>query len=247
MSAYGEGAYDCRKCGRVRPDLRTPKAIRGRRWEPVCPVCGATPRPVPITEKDPFICSSVYAVTKMTQEELVMNFGKAYGIPSVSMRFFNVYGPGQSLSNPYTGVAAIFMSRIKNNQSPGIYEDGLQTRDFVSVHDIARACVMALEKKKADHQVFNVGTGKATSILELTERLIRLYGSKVKPKIFNKFRKGDIRHCFADPSHLMERLGWKPKVSLDGGLAELIEWTHGVKAVDRFDKAQLELKKRGLV
>jgi dTDP-L-rhamnose 4-epimerase len=246
MSAYGEGAYDCGKCGRVRPALRTAEGVRKRQWEPTCPACRGALRPVPTREEDRFICSSIYAVTKMAQEELVMNFGLAYDLPTVTLRFFNVYGPGQSLSNPYTGVAAIFMSRIKNGSPPPVYEDGAQSRDFVSVHDIARACVLALERKEADYGIFNVGTGRSTSVGEMAERLIRLFGAKFSPKFFQTLRRGDVRHCFADISRIRERLGYEPQVSLDDGLRELIEWSHGAKALDRFDRAHAELQKHGL-
>ncbi len=246
MSAYGEGAYLCRKCGRVRPVLRTPAVVRGKRWDPACPNCAGALRPTGTSEKDPFICSSIYAVTKMTQEELVMNYGTAYGVATTALRFFNVYGPGQSLSNPYTGVAAIFMSRIKNGQPPGIFEDGGQTRDFISVHDIVQACMLSLTRKAANNRVFNVGTGKATSVLELAERLVRIFGASVKPKTFGTFRKGDIRHCYADNALICDVLGFKPRVDLDSGMRELIEWAHGVRAVDTFEKAHRELKERKL-
>lgn len=238
MSAYGEGAYECAKCGRVRP------AIRATVGEPPCPGCGGPLRPVGTREEDRFICSSIYAVTKMTQEELVMNYGAAYDVPVVTMRFFNVYGPGQSLSNPYTGVAAIFMSRIKNGAPPPIYEDGNQTRDFVSVHDVARACALALETPESG--IFNVGTGRAVSIREIAERLIRIYGADLRPQILGTFRRGDVRHCFADISRIRERLGFEPKVDLDDGLRELVDWSRGARAVDRFETAHRELAKRGL-
>lgn len=247
MSAYGEGAYACAKCGRVRPPLRTAASLRKDSWDPACPSCAGALRPVPTREEDRFVCSSVYAVTKMTQEELVMNFGAAYDLPCTTLRFFNVYGPGQSLSNPYTGVAAIFMSRIKNGAPPPCYEDGRQTRDFTSVHDIVRACVLAVEKKEADHGVFNVGTGRPISILELAERLIALTGAKLKPKVLGTFRRGDVRHCYADLSRIREKLGFEPQVALDDGLRELIGWGGTVRAVDRFERAHAELAKRGLV
>ena len=139
------------------------------------------------------------------------------------------------------------MSRIKNGQPPTLYEDGKQTRDFVSVHDIAQACMLCLTKRQADQQIFNVGTGRATSIQELAERLIRIFGAKLKPRILNTFRKGDIRHCYADIGRIQEMLGYRPKIELDHGMRELIEWAHGVRAVDRFDRAHRELKKHGLV
>ncbi len=246
MSSYGEGAYSCSRCGRVRPPLRTAATVRGRRWDPDCPRCGRALRPLPTLETDPFICSSIYAVTKMAQEELVMNYGAAYDVPVVTLRFFNVFGPGQALSNPYTGVAAIFMSRLKNGNPPTIYEDGGQTRDFVSVHDIVQACRLVLRRRQADHRVFNVGTGKPTSILELARMLARRFGSSKPSKLLGTFRRGDIRHCYADIGALRS-LGYRPAVSLDDGLAELIDWSASVEAKDGFVRAQRELARRGLV
>jgi dTDP-L-rhamnose 4-epimerase len=247
MSSYGEGAYDCRRCGRVRPSLRAAASVRGGHWDPACPACGGPLRPLPTSETDRFVCNSVYAITKMAQEELVLNFGAAYGVPAVALRFFNVYGPGQSLSNPYTGVAAIFMSRFKNGQPPVIYEDGLQTRDFVSVHDIVEACRLALRSRAADGRAFNVGTGNATSILALAERLAERTGARVRPKVLRKFRSGDIRHCFADISAARAALGYRPRVPLDEGLRELVEWSASAEARDEFSRAQRELARRGLV
>lgn len=245
MSSYGEGAYECRRCGRVRPPLREPASVRGGRWEPACPGCRGPLAAVPTRESDPFICSSIYAVTKMGQEELAVNFGVAYDVPVVALRFFNVFGPGQSLSNPYTGAAAIFMSRLKNGKAPVLYEDGLQTRDFVSVHDIVEACSRALRGRLRG--VFNVGTGRATSILDLARRLARASGLEIEPKIARRFRRGDIRHCFADFSALRKGLGYRPRVSLDDGLAELVEWSRSASARDRYDRAEGELRRRGLL
>jgi dTDP-L-rhamnose 4-epimerase len=247
MSSYGEGAYECGRCGRVRPALRTARAVRGGRWDPGCPHCGGPLRPVPTRETDRFLCTSVYAVTKMGQEELVMNFGTAYGVPTVTLRFFNVYGPGQSLSNPYTGAAAIFLCRYKNGKPPIVYEDGLQTRDFVSVHDVVEACRLALRSRAADHRVFNVGTGTPTSVLELAETLGRAAGSLVRPKVLRKFRSGDVRHCVSDISAIREALAFRPAVSLRDGLRDLVEWAASVEAKDEFDRAQRELARRGLI
>jgi dTDP-L-rhamnose 4-epimerase len=183
----------------------------------------------------------------MGQEELVLNYGLAYGVPSVALRFFNVYGPGQSLSNPYTGVAAIFMSRLKNRHSPIIYEDGLQSRDFTSVHDIAQAIHLALTRKIGAQRVFNVGTGTPTSILSIAERLAEVYGTTLKPQAVRKFRSGDIRHCYADISAIQKHLGYRPKVSFVDGLRELVDWAEAAEAKDTFEQAQRELVKRGLV
>jgi dTDP-L-rhamnose 4-epimerase len=244
MSAYGEGAYNCARCGRVRPTLRVSPR---RSWEPLCPGCSGAISPMPTQEDDRFICNSVYAVTKMAQEELSMNFGAAYGVPTTTLRFFNVYGPRQSLFNPYTGVAAIFISRAKNDKPPVVYEDGLQTRDFISIRDIVQSCRLALVKKQADFEVFNVGTGRATSVLELAGRVLRAMGSRLEPNVLGRFRSGDIRHCFPDIEKIKSRLGFRPKVPLDVGLAELVAWSRDVKAIDRFDRAQKELSSRRLV
>lgn len=247
MSEYGEGLYKCEKCGFVEPSLRGEKQMANGKFEQYCPSCGAELRPVPTPETKRLDCNSVYALTKKDQEELVLMMGKAYGIKAVALRYFNVFGPRQSLSNPYTGVAAIFMSRIKNGNRPVIYEDGLQSRDFISVRDIAKANVVAMEKSAADYEVFNVGTGKPLSIRQVAETIAKLYGSDIKPEITNKFRKGDVRHCFADISKIKSRLGFKPSVSFEEGMKEIIEWSQGVKAEDKFEQAAQELKKKGLI
>lgn len=247
MSSYGEGPYDCRKCGRVRPTSRSSAAMRQGRWEPVCPTCGGALAALPTHESDRFLSTSIYAVTKIAQEELVLNYGTAYGVPSVALRFFNVYGPGQSLSNPYTGVAAIFMSRFKNRRRPVIYEDGLQSRDFVSVHDVVQAIRLALRKKPADRRSFNVGTGVATSILSIAERIARCYGADARPQAVRKFRSGDIRHCFADIAAIRDCYDYRPMVGLDDGLRELVDWAGSADARDSFEQAQAELRRRGLV
>jgi len=247
MSSYGEGPYECRRCGRVRPNGRSVAAMRKGRWEPACPTCDGSLTALPTRETDRFLSTSIYAVTKIAQEELVLNYGAAYGIPSVALRFFNVYGPGQSLSNPYTGVAAIFMSRFKNRRRPVIYEDGLQSRDFVSVHDVVQSIRLALRARVDGRRSLNVGTGVATSILSIAERLARCYGADAKPQAVRKFRSGDIRHCYADISAIRETLKYRPKVTLDDGLRELVDWAGSADARDTFEQAQRELSRRGLV
>ncbi len=178
---------------------------------------------------------------------MVLMIGKTYGIKAVALRYFNVFGTRQSLSNPYTGVTAIFMSRVKNNNPPVIYEDGLQTRDFISVHDVVEANVLAMESNAANFEALNVGSGNPITIKGVAETLIELQKSKVKPEITNKFRKGDVRHCFCDNSKIKSKLEWKPKVSFERGMMEIIEWSSTVKAEDKFEKAAKELKEKGLV
>ncbi len=247
MSAYGEGAYDCARCGRVRPSIRTQKDVRGKRWDPACPSCGGPLSPRATTEEDVFQSPSTYAITKATQESLVLNYGRTYGVSCASLRFFNVYGPRQALSNPYTGVAAIFLSRIKNGRPPVVYEDGEQTRDFVSVLDIARACRLALEKEKAAGVALNIGTGHAVSIRHVAETLARLEGSEVAPELTQAFRKGDVRHCYPDVSLAGRVLGYRPRVAFDHGMRDLVAWGRGAEAKDYFARADRELRRRGLL
>jgi len=260
MSIYGEGLYLCEKCGKVKPELRNLKlktpATADRQnsklrtsnfWEPKCPNCKGEVKPIPTTEETPLVSNSIYAISKKEQEEMSLLIGKTYGIPVVSLRFFNAFGSRQSLSNPYTGVSAIFLSRIKNNQSPVIYENGLQTRDFIWIGDIVKACILSLKSKKANYQIFNVGSGKPVSILKIAETLICLLGKKLKPEVTYKFRKGDVRHCYGDITKIKNLLGFKPEVTLKKGLKKLMVWAEKAEAVDKFVKAEKELKKRGLV
>ena len=178
---------------------------------------------------------------------MTLIIGKLYNIPTAVLRGFNIYGPRQSLSNPYTGVTAIFISRLKNNKEAVIYEDGLQTRDFISVHDVVEAFVNALENDKANYQMFNIGSGHGITILEIAQTLEKLLGKSGLIKINNEYRKNDIRHCFADNTKAKKLLGWEPKISLEQGLKELIEWSETEKAEDKFSQAQEELKQKGLI
>jgi dTDP-L-rhamnose 4-epimerase len=248
MSIYGEGAYKCASCGVVHPKLRDDKQLKSRRWEMLCPDCGKEVLPLPTTEEKPLFPTSIYAITKRDQEEMCLTVGRAYGLPTVALRYFNVYGPRQSLSNPYTGVCAIFSSRIKNGNPPLIFEDGNQMRDFINVADIVQANMLALKNKNMDFGSFNVGTGKAISINEIAETLLKLYGKdgSLSPKIANKFRSGDIRHCFADISKI-KRMGFEPKVSFREGMAELVSWGKKTEAVDKSHDAERELEGRALI
>lgn len=247
MSAYGEGLYKCQNCGLIRPPLRGDEQMKRNNWELSCPNCNTTLTPIGIPESQAFLCNSVYAVTKQSQEDMVMIFGKAYGIPTTALRYFNVYGPRQSLSNPYTGVAAIFSSRLKNNHPPVIYEDGLQTRDFISVYDIADANVFCLENDKSFEKVFNLGTGKPVAIKEIAEILAKLMEKNIKPEITGKFRSGDVRHCSADISLIKSQLGWEPKWIFEKGMEDLIKWGKDIESEDLFDQASWELNSKGLL
>jgi dTDP-L-rhamnose 4-epimerase len=204
-------------------------------------------KPVPTPESKAPALASVYALSKYDQERMCLIVGRAYRMPAVALRFFNVYGPRQALSNPYTGVMAIFASRLLNDNPPSIFEDGLQRRDFVSVYDIARACRLALEKPDAAGEVFNIGSGQNYTIKELAERIISVMGKDhLEPNVTGKYRVGDVRHCFADISRAQRVLGYRPRMSLEKGLAELVTWLEGQVAEDRVDQASAELSARGL-
>lgn len=246
MSSYGEGSYKCETCGVVRPPLRTQAQLQRGDWEVHCPNCNRYPKPMPTSEDAKQNSNSIYAISKKNQEEMVLNIGLAYDIPAVAMRYFNVYGTRQSLSNPYNGVVAIIMSRIKNGKPPIINEDGGQTRDFVHIKDVTAANIAALENDNANYQIFNVGASHPYTIREVANILINLYQSNVTPEITGKVRKLDVRHCFADTTKLKSLLGWEPVVSFKDGLKEIIEWSRDEQADDLVDKAMAELEKRGL-
>ncbi len=245
MSIYGEGQYVCATCGPVAPSLRPDEQLAARQWEMRCPSCGAEAKPVGTPETKPLIPTSVYAVTKRDQEELCLSVGRSYQIPTVALRYFNVYGPRQALSNPYTGVCAIFSARIKNKHRPFVFEDGGQTRDFVNVRDIVRANLLVMAHPGAPYNTFNVGTGRPTSIAQIAQVLAKLYKVHVEPELTQKFRAGDIRHCIADASRL-QALGFTPSVTLEQGLDELVAWGRTVKAKDQVEAAAKELEQRGL-
>ncbi|NRP73083.1 dTDP-L-rhamnose 4-epimerase [Ensifer psoraleae] len=246
MSIYGEGGARCSHCGDVTPTLREAEQMRRGDWEVRCPICDRTAAPIPTNEAKPVLPTSIYAISKRDQEEMCLVVGRAYDIPAVALRFFNIYGPRQSLGNPYTGVAAIFSSRLLNNNRPVVFEDGNQTRDFVHVKDIVQAISLALAKGEANGHVFNVGTGRPTSIKDVAIILARKMRRDIAPQIENKFREGDVRHCYADISKIQRCLGYKPTVELESGIEDLIAWAEEQKADDRFEHAAAELAKRGL-
>jgi dTDP-L-rhamnose 4-epimerase len=247
MSIYGEGAYRCGKCGPVSPSLRPVAQLESRDWEMHCPACASELEPVATSETKPLDPASVYAVTKQDQEQLCIIVGRAYGIPTLALRYFNVYGTRQALSNPYTGVAAIFSSRLLNGQPPLVYEDGLQSRDFTHVNDIVQANIRAMESDAANFQVINVGTGVSTSVGRVAQLLAKGLGVSIEPIIVGQFREGDIRHCFADISRARKLLGYEPTVSLEEGIPQLLDWARGQEAIDGVERAARELQSFGLV
>ena len=247
MSTYGEGSYDCPDCGPVSPPLRPEEQMERGDWEVYCPVCGKICSPASTPESKLQEINSIYALSKKDQEEMSILIGKSYRLPVVALRYFNVYGPRQSLSNPYTGVAAIFLSRLKNRRRPLVFEDGLQSRDFISVHDIVRANLMAMDDPRADGTIYNVGSGRQLTVLDIAETLARLLDVDIEPEILGKFRKGDVRHCFADITKIKTELGFKPAVPLEKGMEELIEWSRTAAAEDKVEQATRELVEKGLV
>jgi dTDP-L-rhamnose 4-epimerase len=246
MSLYGEGLYRAANGELVPGTERSLAQLKARDWEPRLDD-GEPLTPMPTPETKPPVLASIYALSKYDQERMCLIMGRAYQIPTVALRFFNVYGTRQALSNPYTGVMAIFASRLMNGNPPMIFEDGLQQRDFVSVLDVARACRLALETPDAGGRVFNVGSGRHYTIKELAQRISLVMGKEdLEPEITGKYRVGDVRHCFADISLAKSVLGYAPRVSLEEGLTELVSWLETQVAVDRVEQASAELSARGL-
>lgn len=246
MSIYGEGLYSAPDGTLVENADRGIEQLRQAKWE-VFNEAEELLEPVPTPESKRPSLASVYALSKYDQEKLCLITGRAYSIPTVALRFFNVFGTRQALSNPYTGVLAIFASRYLNNRAPMIFEDGNQKRDFVSVYDVVQACRLALEVPEAAGHVFNVGSGRSFTINEIAVKMAAVLDKpELLPEISGKYRVGDIRHCYADISKAKQLLGYAPKVSLEEGLIELAEWLKGQVAIDQVDKASAELVARGL-
>lgn len=246
MSIYGEGLYQRADGTRIEGRPRPRQRLREALWD-LADDRGQALVPVPTPEWKRPELASVYALSKFDQERLCLLMGDAYHIPTVALRFFNVYGTRQALSNPYTGVLAIFASRLLNGKPPRIFEDGAQRRDFVSVRDVVRACVLALEHPHASGQVFNVGSGQHYSVRDIAARVAAALGhDTVVPDITAQYRVGDVRHCFADITKAREVLGYVPQVTLEEGLRELAEWLASQVADDRVADANAELAARGL-
>lgn len=245
MSVYGEGLYRD-EAGRVYEQVtRDPARLKRSQWDPTTAE-GEALSPLPTPETKRCDLASVYALSKFDQERMSLLIGNAYSIPTVALRFFNVYGTRQALSNPYTGVLAIFASRLLNRKPPVIFEDGRQQRDFVHVRDVARACRLALTAPDVAGKVCNVGSGTRITIEEVALQMKRVMNSNVEPSITGKYRVGDIRHCTADITLAHELLGYAPQVKFDQGLLELAEWLDTELAIDRVEEMQQELSQRGL-
>ncbi len=246
MSNYGEGRYVCKTHGKIAPLPRSEEQMKAGQWEVLCPDCGEPAEAVPTDEAKELNCTSVYAQSKKDQEVYSLMLGEAYQIPTIACRYFNCYGPRQSLNNPYTGAAAIFCSAVKNDKPPLIYEDGHQKRDFVHVKDLVRGKLMLLDSPKAAYDVYNVGRGDPASILDVAETLIEIFGKTFQPDVIGKFRNGDIRHCYADTTKLAA-LGYQPQISLKQGLEDLVQWSDKQESVSNIEDAHKALVEKGLV
>ena len=246
MSIYGEGAYACQAHGAIAPLPRPEAQLRRGEWATLCTTCGAPLEPVATMEEKPLRPTSVYAISKMDQELLCLAVGAAYDIGVVALRYFNAYGPRQALSNPYTGVAAIFSSRLLNKKAPIAFEDGQQLRDFIHVSDIARATVLALEHAEVKGEAINVGVGNPLTISQVAEVLATHLTIDIAPEISGRFRAGDIRHCWAAPAKAEKLLGFRATVPFEQGVSELVEWVSTQEAEDKLAGAHAELGRRGL-
>jgi len=246
MSIYGEGQYRNPVTGAtgLAPWLRPEHQLAAREWDVL--EDGVPLEAEPTSELKPLRPTSIYAINKRDHEEMFLAVGAAYGLPAVALRFFNVYGERQSLSNPYTGVAAIFSSRLLNDRAPLVFEDGEQTRDFIDVRDIARCCALALTQDGADGRTLNVGTGVPTSIAAVAETIARGLGKEIEPELVAKYRAGDIRHCFADTRLAEELLGFRAEIPFESGMQDLLAWLEGQEAEDSVDAAREALVARGL-
>lgn len=247
-SIYGEGAYACPTHGTVYPGARSAAQLKNHQWDPLCPACKGPLRAIPTPETARPSPASIYAATKYAQEDLIRIAGDSLGISTAILRFQNVYGAGQSLNNPYTGILSIFSTRIRRGMSLPIFEDGLESRDFVHVNDIVQAIQLAMESDAASGATLNVGAGEPTSVLDIANLLVDALGGNVRPEVTGQYRLGDIRHCYADLSQIKATLNFTPQVSLARGIEEFAAWVSSQPLPeDGLDKANEELKKRKMM
>ena len=248
-TVYGEGKAFCSKCGTIYPNLRQLVQLQNKDWELNCPNCGSKVKPAFTDENTPHNPSSIYALSKKVQEELSLMIGDVFGINIAILRFFLVYGPRQALSNPYTGVCAIFSSRLLNGNHPIVFEDGFQSRDFVNVSDICQASLLALKSQAANGEIFNVGSGIPITIREVAETIVERINPALKPIYNQQYRVGDVRHCVADISKIKSTLGYEPKIAFHQGIDDFINWirTKQTPHQDNSDLALTELRKKDLL
>jgi dTDP-L-rhamnose 4-epimerase len=245
---YGEGRYQCPSHGEVYPLTRNENDLINGIFECKCPHCGNNVELLSTNESSRIEPQSVYGITKYNQEQLVLLAGKSLNIPAIAFRYQNVYGPGQSLSNPYTGILSIFSTQIKNKNDINIFEDGKESRDFVYIDDVVNATILGLENENTNYQSYNVGSGRPVSVLQIAKKLDELYQSKVEVKVTGNFRLGDIRHNYADLTKIKKDLGFLPKYQFEEGITEFVNWvnTQEIKE-DRYSNSVKELKERGLL
>jgi dTDP-L-rhamnose 4-epimerase len=253
VTVYGEGKYSCPVHGIVFPSVRAMEKGIDRRWNLRCPIltngaqCREKLSPLPTDEEKPTTPQSIYAITKRTQEEFFLAFGRAYGVPVVVLRYFNVYGSRQALSNSYTGVAKIFALHFAQGKAPLIYEDGHQSRDFIHVSDVVRANILALTREEAAGEIFNVGTGQPTSILQMARAVSKKFGNRKVPEPSNQFRAGDVRHCWADCTKIFTKLGFEPRRIFPSGLEDVVAMEEAVRGPAQTAAEYDDLVQRGLV
>ncbi|HEY1405824.1 MAG TPA: NAD-dependent epimerase/dehydratase family protein [Spirochaetota bacterium] len=247
-AVYGEGKYSCAQCGVVYPLDRRAEDMASGDFEAKCPTCGKSVSALPTDEETLCIPGSIYALTKYMQEKMVLMACKGIGIEAAALRFQNVYGPGQSLSNPYTGILSIFSTRMKNGNNINIFEDGKESRDFVYIDDVVASIVLCIENENLAWESFNVGTGVPIDVMTVARTLAEKYGSSSKIEVTGNFRVGDIRTNFADISKIRKRFGYAPKVSFDEGIFRFVEWVNGQDvSADRYDASVDEMRKKGLL
>ena len=247
MTSYGEGTYSCFNCGVVRPSMRSFEQMQKGDFELYCPKCGKKTNPVPTPETAELRPTSVYGKSKMDQEEYGLMLGKIYGIPVTVLRGFNIYGPRQALTNPYTGVTAIFMAKLKEGKAPVIYEDGKQTRDFIYVEDAARLFFEVLKNPNTDYQSFNMGSGTPINVVEVARTIARCLNVNIEPIVTHEARKSDLRYSSADISKITLLTKWRPLISFEEGIKKLVEWGKDANSSDDFDKVTRELKEKKLI
>jgi len=247
-AVYGEGAFRCDTCGELSSAGRSDHALEQKRWELTCERCGQILQPMPTRESKPLHPVSIYGITKRVQEEICLTLGQTYSIGVTGLRFFNVYGPRQALDNPYTGIAAIFASRLLSGNPIEIYEDGQMGRDFVHVFDVVHANLLVLSRGAATFgQIYNVGTGRRTTVLELATLLCDLLDRPRHLAFSGRYRKGDIRDCFADTKHARRDLGFEAQIGFATGVADLVDWVRTQLWQDNYGKALEELVSRSLI
>jgi len=244
---YGEGKYECKNCGVVYPKGRKDEDMAKGDFSVKCPYCNQNVQILPTDEESKIHPTSIYGITKQVQEQMFMVVGKALNIPTVAFRYQNVYGPGQSLSNPYTGIISIFSTRIRTGSDINIFEDGLESRDFVYIDDVVDATILGIEKEEANYEVFNVGFGEQITVLNVAESLIRNFHSKTKIKITGNYRIGDIRSNFAELKKIKNKLGFVPKINFEEGIKKFTKWVNMQEnTVDNYEKSLEEMKQKGL-